>query len=189
MRGYVERMYDKARSKESVIIVNAVDRMAVLSIEPDWLSEEKHVVYSAAKPHWGDGHFRDMRKTVREITGRGIHLHVYALIVVPGLKAAETDNSLLHIHEGLTGRTLAQELTKYDAGIINHESDDPVTRVHIDMSSPNKLYEEIHKIRAEMHDGIKRRDLFPDAIDHLDEVIVYLFQEHQAEGGDKAGTK
>lgn len=37
-----------------------------------------------------------------------------------------------------------------------------------------KMAKKLHEVRAEMHNGVVDRDNFHTAINHLDQVIVYL---------------
>jgi len=106
-----------------------------------WPAGETHVVYAAAMPHWGDGHFRDLKPHADQLIAQGIFVHVHALIIQPALQAAAAHCPLLRIEPQVTGLLLLEQLEKYHAGIIPHRGRNKLIQKHIDMSVPNKLYE------------------------------------------------
>lgn len=140
MEKYVKTTHSSV-AIERCLISNAADDIPFVKQSRPWPNNEIHVVYAAAMPHLGDGHFRDLQASVQDMCEQGIHLHVHALIVQKALKDLEAVNRCFHIEPHAVGAEMLSMLSKYDAGIIPHRSSNGSVRKHIGMSSPNKLYE------------------------------------------------
>jgi len=102
-----------------------------------------HLVYSAAKPHWGDGHFRDLKWVWQDIADQyAVKLHVHALMLDDEAKMAfERHSEHIVLEMGNGPMELVAKLGQYDIGIIPHVSSDLEVMKHLHMSSPNKAYE------------------------------------------------
>jgi glycosyltransferase involved in cell wall biosynthesis len=142
MKKYAQETYSALAITDRIVANAADDSIEFEKRKRPWPEGEPHIVYCAAMPHWGDGHFRDIRDHVRIVTSQGIHFHVHALLFERAMVEAQASNTLFHVDtRKLTGGELLSELSKYDAGLIPHRSRDDRVKRHINMTSPNKLYE------------------------------------------------
>jgi len=141
MAEYVAEKYPNRAFMETYVMNAADDPDIPCKAARPWPRDEVHVTYAAAMPRWNEGHFRDIQKWTHQITAQGIHLHIHALIVKPELTSEANSNPYFHIEPIQTGQKLLASISRYDAGIIPHRGKDEGSRVHVNMSVPNKIFE------------------------------------------------
>jgi glycosyltransferase involved in cell wall biosynthesis len=107
---------------------------------------EVHIVYEGGMNIGFDTH-RDFFEFFRELSTRGIHIHIYSPAIGMYDERRKTDfveeivrNPYLHLHNPLPPKELVAEMTRYDFGIIPFMVNEKNIEA-LNCSLPNKLFE------------------------------------------------
>ncbi|MFP4053895.1 MAG: tetratricopeptide repeat protein, partial [Phycisphaerae bacterium] len=96
-----------------------------------------HVVYEGGI---GNTAHRDYRELFRDLSDRGIHVHIYPPKQNPAMRELYGQFANVHFHDPVSPRQIIEEMTQYDYGIIPFNLQTGNKRF-LDSTIANKLFE------------------------------------------------
>ncbi|MGD2201674.1 MAG: glycosyltransferase [Candidatus Bathyarchaeota archaeon] len=143
VRDYVQQRYD-VDPLFGMVFPNYIPEDLIPHTFSGKISEgdgEMHVVYAGTISSKVEGHHYDLREIFKEISGQGVHIHVYASREDEAYMVLAEGDPRIHYHGHLDQKELLLELTRYDYGWAGFN--DALNSEHLDVVLPNKAFEYI----------------------------------------------
>jgi len=105
------------------------------------LDGQTHLVFQGMIASPGVGSHRDVTAYLIGLASRGIHVHIYPILMTTFWLELGQYISTIHIHDKVDPTKLTWELAQYDAGLVLFRIDDLKELPVLDSMLPNKLFE------------------------------------------------